>query len=1518
MRRGRGAAHSLRLLPTLRKEDNMNNSVKTAVIVTALILSAFVLVSTDVDAEAQELIPISTQDELTQAFTNGGSYQLTGNISFGEVTASDSERNPILTVPTGVQVTLDLNGHSITASIVSGSGSYANCQVILNYGTLKITDSVGGGLISNNYENSNACTRTIKNDADAMLTISGGTIRSAGAVGLLNLGTCYITGGTIESLKAGYSGGWDNACAAVENRDNGHMEITGGTLSSVSESGLFVDGYNTTSISGGTIIGSDAYGAINGSSTDNYVAITGGTFSSDVSTMTERGYYVEDFGNGSYGVLPVPSTSNTVYDESAFYGALPSSNNTASVLTIGADLTLSETFTVLENTEIVVPEGFTLTIGADSVVSLRGILTNNGEVSIDGYISNPFNITGDGAVTGVSEILSDGVYEIETAMDLQWLAYLMNEHPDTVWDVRLMNDITIPEGVDFQMLGTASSGNGYLPFYGSFDGNGHSITGLTISSISTGIGLFYGLTDAEVRDLELVDVDYETTTGYIGGLAANCSGDVRISNVTVSGSLDVLGASYGCAAIIAALSNGNIEFISCSSSASIGGPNAYNVGSMFGTASGVVGDVGIYNCSNSGTITAAGSVGYVFGFGHLNAASTLEIIGFDNTYDGGLTYSSATGSGYTLSTNYMDPQYEAVMGANGDWTILEDGQSIVAEIDGVQFATLADAFAVAEDGSTIVLLTGVTEAVTLSSGNSITLDLNGHTLHYNETIPYSQGGDETIKIVNGTLTITDSSDWSVTVDDYNVIYTGDGAVTYDGSGRAIMVSGENAHLVVNGGYIHSIGGDGIYVTGNTTPGDSAWNCTVTMNGGYVQSTEYGIGVAGNGAVLTMKGGYVEADNNAAIAGNGTNNETFYKGGTTITITGGTVIGNITSPGYISCGIYHPQSGTLTISGGTIVSTDGVGVLMRGGQMEMTGGTIVSKTNGTEGGVGDSSIDVPPYGVVLDGSAKYYGFEDASVIVSGGSIEAETPFGVLEHPSISSSDKIQVSGGTYTGEVGTEFIAEGFVLTGSEGSYTVIEQFTVSFVIGDQTSTLDVVSGGSVTVPVVTDPQGFDHVWSDGTMTYTDSEVGAMTIVSDITFTISYILEVPEVTITSSNSNPVVGDNVVLTASVSNTAEGATYSYEWSDGSTGESITVSSSGTYTVEVTVSYEDQTEAGTASVTLTFGPNMTTDEDGSTITVTENPDGSVTTTVERTDGSITETTESIIEGMETETVVETPADSSVSQTITTTISVTDNSQVTETMVQQAINKINESTDSTDAEKILAFESGIGESVSVPTSSLDEISSAGISLSLTSSDVSVTFSPITLDSISQQAEGVPEATSIVTIAEDVSGTLNPSQSSTVGDATVYDVSAFLVDENDEVVMQVSRLGDMTPVTIPYELPEGVSPEDVVVYYMDDYGNLTARETVYSEGKVTFWTEHFSYYVIGDRSMIADEPTDPDFPPFNPGWNDDEPPYIPPTIVVEDNGDGSDDESVKIAACCAAAVAAAILAAFIIMEYRRR
>lgn len=413
-----------------------------------------------------------------------------------------------------------------------------------------------------------------------------------------------------------------------------------------------------------------------------------------------------------------------------------------------------------------------------------------------------------------------------------------------------------------------------------------------------------------------------------------------------------------------------------------------------------------------------------------------------------------------------------------------------ARIGDVYYPSLADALDAVQNGQTITLLDDVTETVTIDSGIDLTLDLNGHTLHYDGTIPYNQGGDETINIVNGTLTITDSSEWSVTADEeYNVTYNGTGSVTYNGSGRAIKVSGENAHLIVNGGYIHSDGGDGIYVTGNTTPDGAAWKCSVTMNGGYVHSTEYGIGVAGNGAILTMNGGYVEADNNAAIGGNGTSNGSSFRGGTVVTVTGGTVIGNITSSGSISCGIYHPQAGTLTISGGTIVSTNGVGVLMRGGQMVMTDGEIIAKGTG-EGKVGDSNILNSGSGIYVDLKSGYYDNANIDVTARGGSVESDgDPIVFLPSDAEQPKDYIQVIGGNYSSDV-SEFVADGYAFDVDTGNIV-----------------LDTSSGAKV-IAVIGDTQypsleaALDNVSSGDTIVLQNDTTESITISSDLSITLN--------------------------------------------------------------------------------------------------------------------------------------------------------------------------------------------------------------------------------------------------------------------------------------------------------------------------------------------------------------------------------------------------------------------------------
>lgn len=196
----------------------------------------------------------------------------------------------------------------------------------------------------------------------------------------------------------------------------------------------------------------------------------------------------------------------------------------------------------------------------------------------------------------------------------------------------------------------------------------------------------------------------------------------------------------------------------------------------------------------------------------------------------------------------------------------------------------------------------------------------------------------------------------------------------------------------------------------------------------------------------------------------------------------------------------------------------------------------------------------------------------------------------------SNGTFEVKGGTFVNydpsNSDTENPADNFVADGygsfpnGDGSYTVDRVYTITYTCNPEVT--QEVREGTVPENPLTPPTagtGFTGCWVTQDGSVWDSTAP---VTSDVTLTASYVLEIPNVSIASSDSEPVVGDNVVLTASVSNTAAGATYAYVWSDGTTGGSTTVTSSGTYTVTVTVSYGDQNETGTATITLSFGPDF------------------------------------------------------------------------------------------------------------------------------------------------------------------------------------------------------------------------------------------------------------------------------------------------------------------------------------------
>lgn len=187
----------------------------------------------------------------------------------------------------------------------------------------------------------------------------------------------------------------------------------------------------------------------------------------------------------------------------------------------------------------------------------------------------------------------------------------------------------------------------------------------------------------------------------------------------------------------------------------------------------------------------------------------------------------------------------------------------------------------------------------------------------------------------------------------DMVISGQGEI--EGTGKAVYCSGGS--VVIDGPSITSIGDSAVAVRDGGS---------VEMIDGEVTAQEVGI-LGTHGANITVKGGTIKGIDNYAVGGNGS----VGYGGTTINIEGGTLIGNITSPGYEACAIYHPNDGALNISGGTIIANGGAGIVMRGGELNMTGGTItVNAEPGTKGWVGDKKTKMNASGIIYDYHAAY--------------------------------------------------------------------------------------------------------------------------------------------------------------------------------------------------------------------------------------------------------------------------------------------------------------------------------------------------------------------------------------------------------------------------------------------------------------------------------------------------------------------------------------------------------------------
>ncbi len=292
-------------------------------------------------------------------------------------------------------------------------------------------------------------------------------------------------------------------------------------------------------------------------------------------------------------------------------------------------------------------------------------------------------------------IESNGSYTVTSADGLMNVAELVNGGKSDI-NITLDTDIDLT-GKDWTPIGTAYDNS----YKGTFDGGGHTITGLTFTTNDEFAGLFGWLNKAgTVKNVVMEGVQITSNQiygGSIGGVAGYSWG--TIENCSVSGS--VSGTVY-VGGVVGAQIDGSIT--GCSSSATVKG--TVDVGGVAGqtnssatlTACYATGNViiemapkkniaggglvgmnagsSLLACYATGNVTSTGSsTGYVHigGFLGNNYANVMTACYWKNNHEQGIGYNKKSteatkvdGTGVTWK-NAVDAMNRALQNAGSEW-----------------------------------------------------------------------------------------------------------------------------------------------------------------------------------------------------------------------------------------------------------------------------------------------------------------------------------------------------------------------------------------------------------------------------------------------------------------------------------------------------------------------------------------------------------------------------------------------------------------------------------------------------------------------------------------------------------------------------------------------------------------------------------------------------------------------------------------------------------------------------------
>ncbi len=582
-------------------------------------------------------------------------------------------------------------------------------------------------------------------------------------------------------------------------------------------------------------------------------------------------------------------------------------------------LTLNAYRNVNVNANVTSSGGGAVTLYADDTGTGTGTVTfgSGDKVSTAGLVSIYYDPSGDSTTVNATKYTSGtqtdfsgdvaggatlyGIMLVNTLTDLQNVQNNLSARYALGRDIDASPTVGWNSGQGFDPIGDGTSHF----FTGTFDGQGHTIDGLTINrtAVADEIGLFAELSAALVENLELTNVDI-TGNGSVGGIVGvQRSG--TISGVGVTGSIanDSFTANLGG---IAGVEIGAITLSFADVTLSSTGTGS-RVGGLVGLANGLVGGsqsiTSSYSLSSVTGDNAGGLVGLSLSFplSISNSYAAGAVVG--HTASGGLV--GANNSGVMFSSSYWDVsttgQNSAVStGSSGPITGSATGES-TAQLQG----TLPGGF-----GSS-----------TWATGTGLYPYLKSFFPTGVEAISGTAYKDAGVNVATGGMVDLDSGG----------ALLGQGAIGANGYYYVALPAGSvanGASLLVSVPTTGSAAVNGAVLASSTYAGANTVQTGVNLYGGFLSETTGATTLSGAPSLASFQ----SAANTVA--------------GTDTTATG--VIAAIANPGYLTTGSSFTVdqtvngSGLLVITGaGDPITVSSAITIASGGSLGLMSGDVLS-------------------------------------------------------------------------------------------------------------------------------------------------------------------------------------------------------------------------------------------------------------------------------------------------------------------------------------------------------------------------------------------------------------------------------------------------------------------------------------------------------------------------------------------------------------------------------------------------